>query len=144
MNKEIKYEKNNIKIYNGDCLEKLNDIDNKSVQLICIDPPYNIGKDSWDNVENYIPFMINVIKKLETKLKDNGSFFMFHNDMEIISELMIAIKKNTNFKFKQMIVWNKRFEGSPKKGFMDGFVVKKDMHNFNKMTEYILFYTFDN
>ena len=46
----------NIKIYNGDCLEKLNNVDNKSVQLICIDPPYNIGKDSWDNVENYIPF----------------------------------------------------------------------------------------
>ena len=67
----------NIKIYNGDCLEKLNNVDNKSVQLICIDPPYNIGKDSWDNVENYIPFMINVIKKLETKLKDNGSFFYF-------------------------------------------------------------------
>jgi len=138
------YEKNNIKIYNGDCLEKLNNVDNKSVQLICIDPPYNIGKDSWDNIENYIPFMINVIKKLETKLKDNGSFFMFHNDMETISELMIAIKKNTKFKFKQMIIWNKRFDGSPKKGFMDGFVVKNDMHNFNKMAEYILFYTFDN
>jgi site-specific DNA-methyltransferase (adenine-specific) len=27
---------------------------------------------------------------------------------------------------------------------MDGFVVKNDMHNFNKMAEYILFYTFDN
>jgi site-specific DNA-methyltransferase (adenine-specific) len=27
---------------------------------------------------------------------------------------------------------------------MDGFVVKNEMHNFNKMAEYILFYTFDN
>ena len=27
---------------------------------------------------------------------------------------------------------------------MDGFVVKKEMHNFNKMAEYILFYTFEN
>ena len=43
-----------------------------------------------------------------------------------------------------MIVWNKRFEGSKKKGFLDGYVVKKDMHNWNKMAEYILFYTFDN
>ena len=57
---------------------------------------------------------------------------------------MINIKKHTCFKFNQMIVWNKRFEGSPRKGFMDGFVVKTDMHNFNKMAEYILFYTFDN
>jgi site-specific DNA-methyltransferase (adenine-specific) len=43
-----------------------------------------------------------------------------------------------------MIVWNKRFDGSPKKGYMDGYVVKEELHNFNKMAEYILFYTFDN
>jgi len=133
-----------IKLIKGDCLSKLDSIENKSIQLICIDPPYNIGKDTWDTIDNYNDFMIEVIKKLETKLKDNGSFFMFHNDMETISELMVEIKRNTTFKFKQMIVWNKRFDGSPKKGFMDGFVVKSEMHNFNKMAEYILFYTFDN
>ena len=27
---------------------------------------------------------------------------------------------------------------------MDGFVVKTELHNWNKMAEYILFYTFDN
>ena len=116
----------------------------KTVQLICIDPPYNIGKDTWDSISNYQEFMLTVIKKLEMKLRDNGSFFMFHNDMETISELMMNIKQHTRFKFNQMIVWNKRFEGSPRKGFMDGFVVKNEMHTFNKMAEYILFYTFDN
>jgi len=134
----------NIELYLGDCYEKLDLVTDKSIQLICIDPPYNIGKDEWDNINDYIPFLIRIIKKLETKLKDNGSFFIFHNDMEIISELMMEIKKNTKFKFKQMIVWNKRFDNSNKKGFMDGFVVKNDLHNFNKMAEYILFYTFDN
>ena len=133
-----------IKLYKGDCLQMLNNIKDKSIQLICIDPPYNIGKDSWDNIENYNSFMMSVIKNLEKKLKDNGSFFMFHNNMEMISELMVHIKRETKFIFKQMIVWNKRFNGSPKKGFMDGYVVKNDMHNFNKMAEYILFYTFDN
>jgi site-specific DNA-methyltransferase (adenine-specific) len=133
-----------IKLYKGDCLQMLHNLDDKSIQLICIDPPYNIGKDTWDHIENYNDFMISIIKILETKLKDNGSFFMFHNDMEMISELMVHIKRETKFVFKQMIVWNKRFNGSPKKGFMDGFVVKNEMHNFNKMAEYILFYTFDN
>ena len=133
-----------IKLYKGDCLKMLHNLQDKTIQLICIDPPYNIGKDTWDNIENYNDFMISIIKILEKKLKDNGSFFMFHNNMEMISELMYHIKKETKFIFKQMIVWNKRFDGSPKKGFMDGFVVKNDMHNFNKMTEYILFYTFDN
>jgi len=133
-----------IKLYNGDCLQMLNNVTDKSIQLICIDPPYNIGKDTWDNIDNYNHFMMSIIKILETKLKDNGSFFLFHNDMEMISELMVHIKKETKFVFKQMIVWNKRFNNSSKKGFMDGFVVKNDMHNFNKMAEYILFYTFDN
>lgn len=140
----LQYDSDLIKLFNGDCINELDNVENKSIQLICIDPPYNIGKDTWDNIHNYQEFMINIIKKLETKLKDNGSFMLFHNDMEAISELMINIKKHTKFVFRQMIVWNKRFDGSPKKGFMDGFVVKNDMHNFNKMTEYILFYTFDN
>ena len=133
-----------ITLKNGDCLTELDTLPDKTVQLICIDPPYNIGKDTWDSISNYQEFMLTAIKKLEMKLRDNGSFFMFHNDMETISELMMNIKQHTRFKFNQMIVWNKRFEGSPRKGFMDGFVVKNEMHTFNKMAEYILFYTFDN
>lgn len=137
----IKY---NISLYNGDCLIKLDIVQDKSIQLICIDPPYNINKDEWDNIPNYNIFMLDVIKKLEMKLRDNGSLFIFHNNMEKISELMIEIKNNTKFVFRQMIVWNKRFNESAKKGFLDGYVVKNDMHNWNKMCEYILFYTFDN
>lgn len=140
----LKFENENVKLLQGDCLKALAQVPDKSIQLVCIDPPYNIGKDSWDNIDNYVDWLLSVIKILETKLRDNGSFFMFHNEMETISELMVAIKKQTKFVYKQMIVWNKRFEGSKKKGFMDGYVVKKDMHNWNKMAEYILFYTFDN
>ena len=133
-----------IQLYPGDANIILEYIQNKSIQTICIDPPYNIGKDKWDNIENYIEWLTNIIVKLEPKLKDNGSFFVFHNDMEQIAELMLSINKNTKLIFKQMIVWNKRFNESKRKGYMDGFVVKKDMHQWNKMVEYILFYTFDN
>lgn len=134
----------NIWLLNEDCMRGLDHIRDKSIQLICIDPPYNIGKDEWDRIDDYINWLTNIITKLEKKLKDNGSFFIFHNDMEQISELMISIKTNTRLKFRQMIVWNKRFENSPKKGYLDGYVVKSDLHNWNKMAEYILFYTFDN
>ena len=144
MTEQLLLEDEKIKLYKGDCLKMLDNLEDKSVQLVCIDPPYNIGKDTWDTISNYNDFMISVIKILEKKLKDNGSFFMFHNDMQMISELMVSMKQSTKLIFRQMIVWNKRFDGSSKKGFMDGFVVKNDMHNFNKMTEYILFYTFDN
>ena len=122
----------------------LDSILDKSIQTICIDPPYNIKKDKWDNIENYEEWLINIICKLENKLKDNGSFFMFHNEMEVIASLMMKIKEKTDLKFIQMITWNKRFEGSAKYGYMNGYVVKKDMHMWNKMCEYILFYTKDN
>jgi site-specific DNA-methyltransferase (adenine-specific) len=133
-----------IEIRHGDCLEQLDHVKDRSVQLVCIDPPYNIGKDTWDTIENYVEWLTSVIQKLETKMKRDGSLFFFHNDMEQISELMISIKKNTSLVFKNMITWNKRFDGSSKKGYLDGYVVKNDMHNWNKMCEYILFYTFDN
>jgi len=77
-------------------------------------------------------------------MRKNGSMFIYHNDMEQISELMVSVKKSTKLVFRQMIVWNKRFAGSPKKGYLDGYVMKEEMHNWNKMAEYILFYTFDN
>ena len=84
----------------GDCLEKLDLIKDKIIQTICIDPPYNIGKDTWDKIDNYNEFMIDVLKKLETKLKDNGTLMIFHNDMEQIAELMVSIKKERRFKDK--------------------------------------------
>ena len=131
-------------LFHDDCLHALDLIKPKSVQLICIDPPYNIGKAHWDSIENYVDFMKNVIVKLETKLKDNGSFFLFHNDMETIAELMISIKQNTSFKFVQMITWNKLFNDSKYNSFMDGFLKIGQYRMFSKMCEYILFFVFDN
>jgi DNA modification methylase len=133
-----------MRLYRGDAFEQLDSIEPKSVQAIVIDPPYNIGKDTWDTIENYIEWLMNIVLKLQDKLKDNGSFFLFHNDMEQIADLMIQIRTRTRFVFRQMIVWNKRFEGSSKKGYLDGYIVKEGNHNWNKMAEYILFFTFDN
>ena len=133
-----------IKLYPGCCLEQLEKVANKSILLICIDPPYNINKDEWDNIDNYVEWLTNVIVLLETKLKNSGSFFIFHNEIETIAELILSIRQNTKLKLKQMITWNKRFNESRQKGYLDGYVVKNDMHMFNKMCEYILFYTFEN
>ncbi len=133
-----------IKLYPGCCLEQLQKVPNKSIQLICIDPPYNINKDEWDNIDNYVEWLTNIVVLLETKLKNSGSFFIFHNEMETIAELILSIRQNTKLKLKQMITWNKRFNESRQKGYLDGYVVKNDMHMFNKMCEYILFYTFEN
>jgi site-specific DNA-methyltransferase (adenine-specific) len=144
----------------GDCLEKLKNIPDKSVNLVCIDPPYNIGKDSWDDIgfskkgyggavesvsgEEYFTWMGETLKEVQRVLKDNGSFFMFHNDFRSMARLDQKVQENTSLVFRQMITWNKRFDGSPNKGFLDGFIVRSGLSNWNKMAEYILFYTFNN
>ena len=133
------------KIYQGDCLEVMKNMPNKSINLVIIDPPYNIGKDKWDKwktVEEYVEFMGKVFLEIQRVLKDNGSFYFFHNDFLQIVELQNYINKNTNFIFKQLLVWNKRFNEASNKGFLDGFIEVEKLRNYQKMAEYCLYYTF--
>lgn len=134
------------RIYQMDCIEGMRLLPNDSVDLIVIDPPYNIGKDKrwdkWRSVGDYVAWMTEVFRECERVLKPNGSFYWFHNDFEQIVELHRAINKNTSFVFKQFIVWNKRFEGARNKGFLDGFVETGGLRNYQQMAEYCLFYTF--
>lgn len=131
-----------ILLYHGDCLEVMQDIPDKSIDLILTDPPYNIGKAKWDKIPNYIEWCGKWFKECERLLKDNGSFYFWHNDMVQIAQLVEWIRQNTRFVFKQMVVWNKRFNGSPSKGFLDGFVEVGGLRNYQQMCEYCLFYTF--
>lgn len=131
-----------VELMQGDCLELMRAIPDKSVDLVLTDPPYNIGKAKWDKIPNYIEWCGKWFKQCERLLKDNGSFYFWHNDMVQIAQLMEWIRQNTKFVFKQMITWNKRFNGSPSKGFLDGFVEVGGLRNYQQMCEYCLFYTF--
>ena len=134
-----------INLIQGDCLEKMKEIPDKSIDLVLIDPPYNINKadwDKWKTVNAYVEFMGQVFLECQRVLKDNGSFYFFHNDFLQIVELQNWINKNTKFKFKQLLVWNKRFKEAKNKGFLDGFCEVKNLRNYQQMAEYCLFYTF--
>lgn len=131
-------------LYLGDCTEQLSKVENKSQQAIIIDPPYNIGKDKWDVIPDYYNWLGNIIEKLIPKLKDNGTFVIFHNDFRMLSKIDLEIQDRTELNLVNFMVWNKRFEGGKKKGFMDGYVMKEQLSCFNKMAEYFMFYTFDN
>jgi site-specific DNA-methyltransferase (adenine-specific) len=116
---------------------------NKSIQTIVFDPPYNIQKAEWDTIPDYLGWIAANVSQFERLLKDNGSLFVFHNQMETIADLLVHMR-GTRFRFRQMIVWNKRFDGARQKGFLDGFVARSSAHNWEKMCEYIAFFTFDN
>lgn len=130
-------------IYFGDCLDWFPMIDDNSVDLIILDPPYNIKKAAWDKIIDYVPWMGKIFKECERVLKDNGSFYFFHNDFLQTVELQNWLNKNSKFVFKQLITWNKIHENFYNLGFAQQRLSINMMRNYyNGFTEYILFYTF--
>ena len=129
-------------IYNQDCLQGLKLLDDNSIDLIVTDPPYNIGKAKWDKIDDYIEWLGTIFLECQRVLKDNGSFYFFHNDFLQMVELQNWINKNTNFVFKQLIIWNKKFKGASNEGFLQGYNEVGNLRNYQKMAEYCLYYTF--
>ena len=89
------------KIYNIDCLDGLKEIDDRSIDLIFTDPPYNIKykNEGWDFRDDYLGFMEKVFVECDRVLKDTGSFyffiiniiqFMYYRILLIIIQVFIA------------------------------------------------------
>ena len=71
------------KIIKGDSLEVLsNEVRDNSIDLIFVDPPYNIGKnfnghkDKWETDEDYLNWCYKWIDLCVRKLKSNGSMYI--------------------------------------------------------------------
>ena len=93
------------KIHQGDCLELLNKIDDNSIDLIFLDPPYNLQlnkeltrpnhsvvtgvSQDWDKFENYTiydEFTLSYLKNCKRILKDDGGLWIigsYHNIFRI-------------------------------------------------------------
>ncbi len=76
------FEKDGHKIIFGDAIEALKKIPNGTIDLIFIDPPYNIGKnfsglkDKWVSDNDYLNWCYTWIDLCIDKLKSNGSMYI--------------------------------------------------------------------
>ena len=74
--------KDNLQIFHGDALEVLQAIPDSSVDLIFVDPPYNIGKDfagrkdKWKTDDDYLEWCYQWIDLCIKKLKPTGAFYV--------------------------------------------------------------------
>jgi DNA modification methylase len=128
-----------MQLYNGDCLEVMKNIADNSIDCIITDPPYNIGKAKWDKIDNYIEWMGTVFLECQRVLKENGSFYFFHNDMAQIAQLMVWLQQNTKFIFNSFIVWDKGdFRALSWKNPSE----KSNLRSWFNTAEYCLYYTF--
>lgn len=69
-------------IYHADAIDVLNSLPNESIDLIFVDPPYNIGKnfagrkDKWETDEDYLLWCYKWIDLCICKLKPYGSMYI--------------------------------------------------------------------
>ena len=87
-----------MKLYNGDCLEIMKTIQDKSIDAIITDPPYGTTACKWDSVIPFEPMW----KQLNRIIKDNGAIVLF-GSQPFTSNLVMSNVKD----FKQELIWNK-------------------------------------
>jgi DNA modification methylase len=131
------------KIIQADCLEYLAELPDKCVNLVLIDPPYNISHAEWDKwkcKKEYVNWLGSVFLECQRVLKDNGSFYFWHNDFPQMAELQHWISQNTRFVFNSMISWVKpSFRTNGWKNRTE----KSKSRNWFNIQEYCLRYTFE-
>lgn len=87
------------KIYNEDCLDGMQKIDDKSINLICTDLPYGqTARNKWDSVIPFEPLW----EQYERIIKDNGAIILFGNGM-FTADLMQSNRKLWRYN----IIWEK-------------------------------------
>ena len=99
--KEMTLELN--KIHQGDCLELMKDIPDKSVDMILCDLPYGTTACKWDSI---IPFD-KLWKQYERIIKDNGAILLFGKN-PFSAKLILS---NTNI-FRYELIWEKTRAGN--------------------------------
>jgi len=90
-------------VNNGNCLELMNDINDKSIDMILCDLPYGVSACKWDSVIPFEPLWAHY-KRI---IKDNGAIVLFG------SEPFSSYLRISNIKqYKYDWIWNKRKAGN--------------------------------
>lgn len=86
------------KIYNIDCIEGMKLIDDKSIDMIFTDLPYQKTQNSWDVMIPFEPMW----EQFERIIKDSGAILLFGQD-KFTAKLMLSNEKLHRYN----IVWEK-------------------------------------
>ena len=117
------------KIHKGDCLELMKKIPGKSIDLVVIDPPYNISIDEWDEFddEKYLIWMESVCDELIRVTKITSGIYIF-GDFRFIGDIKVMMnKKEVNL--TSWIIWDK------------GSKEQNAIRSYANITEHLLFFT---
>jgi site-specific DNA-methyltransferase (adenine-specific) len=146
------------KIYLGNCIDRIKEIDSESVDLVYFDPPFYTQKkhslttrdeskkyefnDSWDSLDDYLNLIESCLIQCHRVLKKSGSVFL-HCDK--IASHYIRVKLDGVFgmkNFRSEIIWSYKRWSNSKKGLLNShqniyFYSKSKDFKFNQFyTDY--------
>ena len=107
-----------IELIQGDCLEVMKDIEDKSVDMILADLPYGTTACKWDTIIPFEPLW----EQYKRIIKDNGAIVLTASQ-PFTSALVMSNPKM----FKVAIVWNKKKAGNFVQGNIQPLKIHEDV-----------------
>jgi len=104
------------KVVRSDANEFLRQLPRDSVNLICVDPPYNLGKGEWDRFASQSEFLAFTKKWIANSIRvlaPGGALFIF-NTPENCAHILVHCQ-SVGLELRNWITWDKR----------DGFAATK-------------------
>lgn len=98
-------------IYIQDAVQFLKKLPSSSVQLVLIDPPYNLELDIWDRFPNYLEWAKQWIDEIYRVLTENGNCVIFggfqFQDLKQgdLLEVLHYARHNTKLRLINLIIW---------------------------------------
>ena len=101
-------------IYQGDCLDFLRVIPDRSIQLIVTSPPYNLGKEyeSRSSLQDYVEWQRQVIRECHRVLRDEGSIcwqvgnYVDKGSIVPLDVVLYPIFAELGMKMRNRVVWH--------------------------------------
>jgi len=94
-----------------DAIAFLKQIPDSSIQLVIIDPPYNLDLDYWDTYENYLDWAKTWLDEIYRILSDSGNCVIFggfqYQDLKKgdLLEVLHYTRHHTKLRFVNLVIW---------------------------------------
>lgn len=99
-------------VFIQDAIEFLKKLPDASVQLVLIDPPYNLDLDHWDTFQNYLDWAKQWLDQIFRILTDSGNCVIFggfqYQDLKKgdLLEVLHYTRHKTALRFVNLIIWH--------------------------------------
>lgn len=98
-------------VFIQDAIKFLKTLPDSSIQLVLIDPPYNLDLDYWDSFQNYLDWAKQWLDQIARILTDSGNCVIFggfqYQDLKKgdLLEVLHYTRHETALRFVNLVIW---------------------------------------